>query len=113
MFVQVALILLGLYFLYRALSAPSSHAISAGKKLGLVLFVVIMVVSVLFPQLTTWLAAMAGVGRGADLVLYAVAGAFFFYVLTQDLQQQKRRDQMFRLARRVALIEAENRYHFQ
>lgn len=110
MLVQIALILLGLYILYRALSSPSSHAISAGKKVGLVLFVVVMVVSVLFPQVTTWMASIAGVGRGADLLLYLLAAAFFFYVLTQYLQQQQRRDMIFRLARRIALLEAESRY---
>ncbi len=110
MLVQLAIIVLGLYFVYRALSSPSSHAIGAGKKVGLVLFVIIMVVSVLFPDITTWMASIAGVGRGADLILYGVAGAFLFYVLTQYLQQQKRRDMLYRLARRVALLEANARY---
>lgn len=108
MWVQIGIILVGL-FLLRLLLRSGAATISAWKKAGLVLLVVAMVVTVLNPALTTWVAHLMGVGRGADLLLYALTGAFVIYVISQYMAKQRERDRMIRLARRVALLEATER----
>ena len=113
MLVQVVIILLGLYLLYRGIASPSAHSMRAYKKIGLALLAVMMVVGVLVPDLLTRIANLAGIGRGADLVLYGLAGAFIFYVSTQYLQAQRHRDSIFRVARQLALLDARNRYRDQ
>ena len=85
-------------------------AISAMKKIGLSLLAVVMIVSVLFPQITTAVANVLGVGRGADLLLYVLTPAFVVFALTQYTRNQANRRLTFSLARRIALIEAEARY---
>ncbi|WOP20092.1 DUF2304 domain-containing protein [Raineyella sp. LH-20] len=110
MLVQIAIIVLGIVLGYLILASRGSHGARASVKVGLVLLVIAMIVTVLNPELMTRIANLAGIGRGADLLLYAVTGAFLFYVLTQYLKSQSQRDVIFRLARRVALIEANNRY---
>lgn len=110
MLVQIAIIVLGVVLGYLILASRGSHGARASVKVGLVLLVIAMIVTVLRPELMTRIANLAGIGRGADLLLYAVTGAFLFYVLTQYLKSQSQRDVIFRLARRVALIEANNRY---
>lgn len=109
MWVQVAIVLVSLYLL-RLLLRSGATTISAWKKAGLVLLAVAMVVTVLNPGLTTWVAQRMGVGRGADLLLYALSGAFVTYALSQYVARQKDRDRLFRLARRVTLLEAVERY---
>lgn len=110
MLVQIAIILLGIVLVYLVLASRGSHGAKASMKLGLILLVIVMIVSVLNPVLMTRIANIAGIGRGADLLLYAVTGAFLFYALTQYLKSQSQRDLTFRLARRIALIEAESQY---
>lgn len=110
MLVQIALILLGLLLVYLILASRGSHGAKASMKVGLILLVIAMIVTVLNPDLMTQLANLVGVGRGTDLLLYIVTGAFLFYVLTQYLRSQHQRDSVFRLARSVALLEAEAKY---
>lgn len=110
MFVQIAIIILGFFLLYRGLASPGAHSMRAGGKIGLALLALLMVFAVLSPDLLTHVANRAGIGRGADLVLYALAGAFIFYVSTQYLQSQRHRDAIFRVARELALLEAHSRY---
>lgn len=109
MWVQIGIILVSLYLL-RLLLRSGATTVSAWKKAGLVLLAVAMVVTVLNPSLTTWVAQRMGVGRGADLLLYAVTGSFVIYAFSQYMARQQERDQMIRLARRVALLEAAERF---
>lgn len=78
----------------------------AGKKLLLVLFAVVCVVSVIWPQLLTAVARAVGVGRGADLVLYALVVAFAFVSLNTYLKFKDVEARLTRLARAVAIEEA-------
>lgn len=110
MLVQIALILLGIVLVYLILASRGSHGAKASMKVGLVALVFVMIVTVLNPDLMTKVANFLGVGRGADLLLYCVTGAFLFYTLTQYLKSQTHRDSLFRLARRIALLEAETKY---
>lgn len=110
MLIQVALISLGLILLFKALSSRGTHANSAWKKIALVFIFLAMIITVLFPTITTAVANVMGIGRGADLLLYAVSAAFLFYVLNQYIKAQDQTETMHRLARRVALIDAKERY---
>lgn len=81
----------------------------AGKKLLFVLFVLASTVSVLRPDALTSVAGLVGVGRGADLLLYALIVAFAFVVINVYLKFRDNEDRMTLLARRIALLEAVQR----
>ena len=70
----------------------------------------VVVIAVLSPALLTQVANLVGVGRGTDLVLYIVSVAFGFYVVNQYLRGQDAREELHRLARRIAVVEAADRY---
>ncbi len=106
MWVQVAVALTGIFALAFLLRGKSNTAASAGKKLGLALLAIAMVVTVAFPGATTWLAHLMGVGRGADVLLYAVTAAFVSYALVQYVNRQQDRARLNELARQVALYQA-------
>jgi hypothetical protein len=110
MIVQVLLILISILFLLKAISGRGTHSMNAWKKIAISMLVVLMIVAVLLPDTTTQLANIVGVGRGADLVLYSLFAAFIFYVLNQYLKDQDQRDSLFRLARKLALLDANERY---
>ena len=110
MWIQAILIAVGLLLFFRVLGARSAYALSAWKKIGLLALFALMIVSVLFPTVTSAAASFLGVGRGADLVFYAATAAFLVYSITQYLRLQAERDRLHRLARKIALMEAGQRY---
>lgn len=108
--VQVLMIASTVALAFLGLRGSGSHRVSASKKLAFLLLMVIVVVAVLDPLLVGQIAQLVGVGRGTDLVLYVLALAFGFYVVSQYLSEQRSRNVLHRLARRIALVEAAERY---
>lgn len=104
--IQVVLIVVAVAIVVVTLGNRSTHSGKAWKKIALLLLAAGMVVVVLFPEITNQLAHAVGVGRGADLLLYATVAAFILYVLNDYLQQQDQRNTLHRLARKIALMEA-------
>lgn len=104
--IQIILILTVLLSILVILSNRNSYKGRAWKKISLVLLATLMTVAVLWPESTTYIANLVGVGRGADLLLYAIVVAFILYALNNYLQSQDQRDATYRLARKVAILEA-------
>jgi hypothetical protein len=76
------------------------------RRLGLLAFAALAVASILQPDKLTSVAQKINVGRGADLLLYALIVVFLSYVATRRVRDQRATRQLTALARRVALIEA-------
>lgn len=99
----IAAIVVLAIFTMRRTGADSHLAI---RRLLMGLFVIGAVLSVLFPQWLTWLARTIGVGRGTDLLLYALVIVFLAFVYTQYRRNTHLQRQLTLLARKLALIEA-------
>jgi small membrane protein len=78
----------------------------AWKRLILVALAGAAVVSILYPDLTTRVANFVGVGRGTDLLLYALTAVFLYVVVGFYLKFRDVERQLTVLARRTALDEA-------
>lgn len=109
----VQFLLIGAFFFlfFVAIRSRTAHGVSASKKIFFALLMVVVVIAVLSPELVTEAANLVGVGRGTDLVLYLLAVSFGFYVVNDYLRGQDSRQQLHRLARRIAVLEALERYH--
>jgi hypothetical protein len=105
--IQVLLLLaiLGLLFIF----VRSRHSVrmQAGKRIGLVLFALVNVYAVIRPDDITVIANWLGVGRGTDLLLYALVLAFLLGMLNFYLRFQGVDRQLTELARTLAIREAE------
>ncbi len=80
------------------------------RRLGLLLFAGFAVVSILFPTVWNNIAHLVGVGRGTDMVLYALVVAFLSFTVTTFLRFRDLETRCTRLARRLALDEAQRDY---
>lgn len=107
MLIQILLLVavLGLLFLF--VRSSGAVYVQASKRIALVLFALANIYAVMRPDDLTAIARALGVGRGTDLVLYALvvafmAGMFSFY---QRFRLVDRR--YTELARTVAIREAE------
>ena len=105
-FLLIAAVVLLAAFMMRRTGADSHLAI---RRILLGLFVLAAILSILFPQWLTWVASLIGVGRGTDLLLYALVIIFLAFVYTQYRRNLALQREITLLARKTALIEAAGR----
>jgi len=104
--IQILLIAAVLASAWRLLVGTGQRT-QAVRRLGLLLLLGLVVYSIIDPSKTwTNLARALGVGRGADLILYGLAVAFFGFVVTTYKRFRAMETRYTRLARRIALDEA-------
>lgn len=104
--IQVMLIVVVVLVVARLFRSRGARA-QAIRRIGLVVFAVFAAVSILFPGVWTRIAQSVGVGRGTDLVLYALVVAFLSFTVTTYLRYRDLETNYTRLARRIALTEAQ------
>jgi hypothetical protein len=106
MWIQVvliaAVIVIGAVFMRR--TGADSHL--AIRRLLYGTFVLVAILSILFPQWLTWVANLVGVGRGTDLLLYALVLMFLVFVYTQSRRNAAQQQRLTLLARKLALLQA-------
>jgi hypothetical protein len=103
--IQVVLIAVVILVVARLFRSRGARA-QAIRRIGLVVFAAFAAVSILFPELWSRVARVVGVGRGTDLVLYALVIAFLSFTVTTYLRYRELENNYTRLARRIALSEA-------
>lgn len=107
MWIQIVLIIgvvaIGAVFMRR--TGADSHL--AIRRMLYGVFVLVAVLSILFPQWLTWVANLVGVGRGTDLLLYALVLMFLVFVYTQSRRNAAQQRSITLLARTLALLQAE------
>lgn len=104
-FLIVAIAAIVMWFLNNRKTAQ----LKAGKKIGVVLLCIFAIITVVFPVLTDDIAHAFGVGRGADLLLYLLTITFIAYVLNQYLHNKDEEQKLVQLARKIALLEAQQK----
>lgn len=103
--IQILLIIVVIAVALRLLRGSGART-QAIRRIGLVLFAAFAVWSILVPGVWTRIAHGIGVGRGTDLVLYALVVAFLSFTLTTYLRFRDFEARYTKLARRLALDEA-------
>jgi hypothetical protein len=76
------------------------------RRLLLVVFAFAAAISIFLPELLTRVAQFFGIGRGTDLVLYALIFCFFVFMSTTYQRFRQSELALTMLARRLALDEA-------
>jgi len=103
--IQLVLILVVILVAARLLRGRGART-QAVRRLGLILFAALAVWSILVPSTWNRLAKLVGVGRGTDMVLYALVVAFLSFTVTTYVRFREFEARYTKLARRVALDEA-------
>jgi hypothetical protein len=101
--VLIAFVVLGVARVFRSRGARAQ----AIRRIGLLAFATFAVVSILLPDVWNRIARLVGVGRGTDMVLYALVVAFLSFTVTTYLRFRDLETRYTRLARRLALDEAQ------
>ena len=106
MWIQLILLaaIVGVALVLNRSTADARH--QAIRRLLLMLFVAGAAASVLFPQILTRVANLIGVGRGADLLLYALVIAFLSFMATTFRRMNQLQSRITVLARELTLAQA-------
>ena len=110
MIIQIVIAIIALGILFFTLVGRQTYAARAWKKIALCALAFAMIIVVIFPGIITSLANLIGIGRGSDLLLYVLVFSFIGYVLNNYIHQQRDKDTVYRLARKIALLEASGHY---
>lgn len=105
MVIQIVLIALVVVAAFAMLRGQGARR-QALRRLGLLVFAAAAVWSILMPDQLTELAQLVNVGRGTDLLLYALIVVFISYVVTRHRRDQRTAKQITALSRQLALDEA-------
>lgn len=73
------------------------------RRIGGLIVVILAIIAVLWPQLTTYVANAVGVGRGTDLVLYVFVMVFIYNAVATTQRLHRLEHQVRGLTREVAL----------
>jgi hypothetical protein len=111
MIIRIVLIAVILYMLVVFLNQRSTTRGQAWSKLIVLLLLLSGIIAVILPGLTNDIAHTVGVGRGADLLLYFLTVAFIGSLLGQYLHNQDENLKFVRLARRIAIMDANENQH--
>jgi hypothetical protein len=109
MLIQIILIAAIVVIGFLVMRNPGTDSHLAIRRLLLLAFIIAAVLSVLFPQWLSWIASLIGVGRGTDLVLYALVVVVLVVMASQYRTNVEQNRRITQLARRIALIEARER----
>lgn len=107
MIIQLVLLLAVVSLLVLFVRNRHGVRVAAGKRVALVLFALVNVYAVVRPDDLTAFAQLLGVGRGTDLLLYALVVGFLSVTLNQYLRFQGVDARITELARTLAVREAE------
>ena len=106
-FIIQLVLVLGIVVIVGWLFATRGAKQLAVRRLLVIAFGVFAVVTVLFPGTLTRVAHLMGVGRGADLLLYATVLVLLGFLALQEARTKAAEKRTTVLARRLALDEAE------
>lgn len=106
--VLIVLIVIIVLWFFKQRSATKRQA--SGKIIVLLLFI-FAIIAVLFPNITNDIAHSVGVGRGADLLLYALTITFIVSLLAQYIRRQDEHKKVEKLSRKLALLQAKFEIH--
>ncbi|MDD0858822.1 DUF2304 domain-containing protein [Arthrobacter alpinus] len=107
--VQIVLVIAVILVSVALMRGGSNARHLAIRRIMLVLFACVAIFSVFFPTALSQLARLLGIGRGTDLVLYALIVSFLVYMATTYQRFRHLENSLTLLARRIALDETPGR----
>lgn len=105
--VQIALVLAVIIVSVALMRGGLNARYLAIRRMMLMLFACVAAFSVFFPSTLTKLAVLLGIGRGTDLVLYALIVSFLVFVASNNHRFRQLEKSITQLSRHIALEEAE------
>ncbi|MCI7550785.1 MAG: DUF2304 domain-containing protein [Actinomycetaceae bacterium] len=108
MLIKIVLIAAVLVIAYYLVHFTNNAKNVALRRLLLLLFVAAAIASIIFPDITGYVARFLGVGRGTDLLLYMLVIAFLSYAVVNYRRLNILESRLVELARELAITRADS-----
>jgi len=105
--VQILLFIFVLFAASRAILQFRGGTIRFGALSFWLLIWIVALVAIFYPSETTRIAQLLGIGRGADVVVYASIAILFYMVFRLNVYLENVRTEISRLIREVAIKEVQ------
>lgn len=102
--IRIILIALVAVVFISAIKNRNTYGTKAWFKIAVLVFVVLAILSILFPDATTEFANRLGVGRGADLLLYFTALLTFWGLIENHLRSRQQDNKIAMLTRELTIL---------
>ena len=109
MLIQIVLLVFFLFAIAKVVGRWHAKELSLGALIMWLLFWLVAGIVVLMPNLTSYFAKLAGIGRGADLVVYVSLALLFFVVFRLMVTVERLKRDVTKLTRSVALDDKNNK----
>ena len=106
--IQIILLTVVIMILLYIVKNGANQKGRAYKRILLFILLTFSMLAIFWPEGTNNVAHVFGVGRGADLLLYCLAVAYFLTTLNVYIKLQEYRNNLHSLARRQAISEAQS-----
>jgi hypothetical protein len=103
--VQIGLVIFLAFAVSRVYLRLKSRSLRLGEFLFWIGLWLAALVGILFPEFTTYVAKLVGIGRGADVVVYGAIMLLFYMVFRLNVMLEEVRHEITRVVREVAVGE--------
>jgi hypothetical protein len=108
-FIQILLIILILLIVWRLFKKYQAHSLGRWAFLGWLFFWLVVLLVVIWPETSSFLARVLGVGRGADLMIYLALVFIFYFLFYFAVKIYKLEQDLAKIVRHLALKEGEEK----
>lgn len=107
--IQILLIVFALFALLKIVQRFRANDMGGWGLFGWVLFWLAVIVVAVLPDTAAMLAKVAGVGRGADLIVYLSLALLFYLVFRFNVRLEKMKREITTLTRELSLKDEKNK----
>lgn len=111
MLIQIILVLFFLYAIFKVIGRFRARELTFPRAILWAGFWVVAGIVVLLPNSTSYFARLAGVGRGADLVVYIALVIIFFSLFRLLIMVEKMKKEITLLTRKGSVEEAGKKHY--
>lgn len=104
--IQIVLLIFIMFAASRAVLQFRGGSLRFGGLLFWLFIWVVALIAIFYPEETTKLARLAGIGRGADVILYVSIAILFYLVFRLHVYMEDLRSQVSKLIREISLQDA-------
>jgi len=105
MYLQIIITILVIIALSVIIKRKSENKLSLGQAATWFMMWLIVLIVFWYPESTSYLAAALGIGRGADLIIYASILVMFYMLFRMYLRMDKMNAEITKVVRKVGIEE--------
>ncbi|MBL7053801.1 DUF2304 domain-containing protein [Patescibacteria group bacterium] len=107
--IQAFLILFILFIVFKLINKLKNNQIKITAFLGWLVFWILSLVIIIYPESSSYFARILGVGRGVDLIIYLAIILLFYFIFYITIRLRVIEQQITEIVRKISLMKPVNK----